>query len=147
MEVLAIAGGIASIAQLLEIAGKICGTLITLVEKLQNVPEELRRQLLTLRAIRARLQLLQNLSKEAPIEHYLPTLLWQEFQLSLLEVQRDIEIVAQSAHPYETGKLKISSMRDKFRYRICSEKTLAKAMDRLRSSETNLERIESTVHL
>lgn len=147
MEVLAIAGGIASIAQLLEIAGKICGTLITLVEKLQNVPEELRRQLLTLRAIRARLQLLQSLSKEAPIEHYLPTLLWQEFQLSLLEVQRDIEIVAQTAHPYETGKLKVSSMRDKLRYRICNEKMLAKAMERLRSSETNLERIESTIHL
>ena len=92
MELLAVTGGIASIAQLLEIAGKLSGALLKLVDKLQNVPEELRRQQLTVRAIRARLQFLRTLSKDAPIENCLPPFLWQEFQVSLLEVQKDIEL-------------------------------------------------------
>jgi hypothetical protein len=147
MEVLAIVGAIASIGQLIGIAGNISGALIELVEKLQNAPEELRRQQLTLRTIQAKLQLLQSLFKTPPTEARLPPYLWQEFHVSLSEVQKDIEIVAKTIQPYDTGKRKISSIREKLRFQICNEKALANATKHLRISEENLQRIESVIHL
>ena len=61
MEVLIVTGAIASIAQLIEIAGKIGSKLVELIEEIKDVPEELPRQQLTLQSIRAKLQLLNQM--------------------------------------------------------------------------------------
>ena len=147
MEALAITSGIASIVQLLEMTIKLSNAITKLVAKLQNVPNELRRQSLVLKSMCAKLQLLQKLIQDPPMEACLPPFLLQEFGRSLLAVQKDIEVVARATFPYETGKLKASKMREKIRFLVSDEKALANAMRNLKSSEENLQRIESAVHL
>lgn len=147
MEALAVIGGVASTAHLIEIASKTGRILIELIDKTQQVPEELRRQKASVQSIQAKLQLLHNLFDTLPHEVSLPQILWQEFQNSLEEVQEDVQAVAASLQPYHTGKRRVSSVREKLRFQIRNQKALINSTKHLRASERNPQRIESTIHL
>jgi hypothetical protein len=86
MEVLAVVGGVASITQLAETVVKISRTVIDLVDKVQRVPEELRKQQLTLWSIGKKLQLLHSFSSALPNDIGISPSLGKELYTSLLEL-------------------------------------------------------------
>lgn len=147
MEALAVVGGIASTAQLLEVILKTSSTLIKLIEDVQYVPEEFRRLQLTLRSMQAKLQVLGTLLATLPVETDLPPSLWQDFRDCLVEVQKDFETVVNGTKSYGSGSHRISSLREKFRYRIFDQKALVKSVKHLMASEENLQRIQNSIHL
>jgi len=147
MEVLAVVAAIASIAQLIEIVGKIGSALNRLARKIQHVPEELRRQQIALRSIQTKLLLLQSIFTALQDDTELPPNLLQEFQLNLEELQKDIEAVVKSIKPYDSGKRRVSSVRERVRFSVWDHRALTNATKHLVDSERNLQRIETTVHL
>jgi hypothetical protein len=147
MEVLAITGGIASIAQLIEIAVKTSRAVVDMIDKLQHVPDEVQKYQLTLRSVRSKLQLLEIFLATSPNDIGIPPSFWPEFYISLSELQKDVQAVANNIKPHDTGKRKVASVREKFRFHICDQKAFANAMKRLQTSEENFERLQNTIHL
>lgn len=147
MEFLAVTGAIASIAQLIDVACRLSGTVTELIDKVQYVPEQLRRQQVSLRSIHLKLQSLEPLVVALQNETKLPPELWQEFQICFLELQKDIETVANIVKLYEVGKKQVSSVRKSIRFYFRNNSALENATRHLKASEESLQRVESTLHL
>ena len=147
MEVLAIAGGVASIASLIEISARTGSILIKLVEEIRDVPEELRRHRLTVRSICNRLERMQSRYEASQTDFNFPASSWQELWTSLQELQKDVETVAKITRLYYTGERKIISMRARIQYRLKDQPAVLNATKHLELSERNLDRFERDFHM
>ena len=147
MEALTIIGAIASVAQLVELIHKLTGGIIALIDHVQEYPDEIRRLKLTLQSLRAKLNLLGVIFMDPSNKPLLSFGRCDSFKTSLLEVQNDVEAVTNIIKGYELEMRGTSSLRKKLRFQLSDHKTLAKCMKHLKSSEKNLERMESSIHL
>ena len=147
MEALTIIEEIPSIAQLVELIHKLTGGIITSIDHIQEHPDEIWRLKLTLQSLKAKLDILGLIFMDPSNKLWLSYGRCNSFKTSLLEVQNDVETVANIIKGYELEMRGTSSLRKKLHFKLSDHKTLAKCMKHLKSSEKNLERMENSIHL
>ena len=147
MEALAVLGAIASIVQIVEVIGKLSGGIIDVIDRFKSFSEELRRIKLTIESYRPKLEILILTFIDQSNEAWLTPRMLNSFKSSLLEVQTDVKAVAVIIKNYDSTQQGSISFRKKLRYQLCDQKTLSKCSKHLESSEKNLQRMESMIHM
>lgn len=147
MEALTVIGEISSVAQLVELIHELTRGIIVSFDHIQEYPDEVRRLKLALQSLTMKLNILGLILIDPSNKLWLSSGCCDSFKTSLLEVQNDVENVANIIKGYELEGHGTSSLRKGLRFQSSDHKTLAKCMKHLKSSEKNLERIERSVHL
>lgn len=141
-----VVGSIASIAQLIEVIHKVSSGIINLVDDYQNCSEELRRVKLTIQSFKVKLEILNQAIGSLSVDIWLRPEVLDCFRVCLLEIQTDVEAIANIIKRYHPVQHAAIPVRKKLLY-VSEQKTLARCLRHLQSSENNLQRIESTIHL
>lgn len=147
MDPLSIISAIASVTQLVQVIHRLsCGTL-DLIARIHGSPEEIRRLKLTLESIKAKLEIIALAFAHTSNESWLSHDMCVNLEVVFVEVQQDVEAVADIIKAYTANPKAASSLKKRLHYQLCDHKPLEKCLKHLKSSEKNLQRVETSIHM
>ena len=147
MEPLTILGAIAAVAQLSKVIHSVGSGVVTLFYHNREIPEKVRRLKSTIQSLKAKLEVLATSFEDLTDKSWLSRDLWDNFNMSLEQVNSDIEAMATIIKNYDTETRKIIRFRKRIRYHISDQRALSKCVQHLESSVKNLQCMENSIHM